>query len=205
MFFYQVKHDMIVSPMKNFVACTLAGFLFNAPLMGAIIVVYEKYTVNKLDYSRSMIPIIVLASAVILLLMTTIFTLGIDLLDKGCLAWHRDSIGHLVQAVLAYICVLCTSINLKEYIELIEDNNGVYPIEESVLDCFTPLLILAGLWLLKILCFRVRNSIMHLAIAISVASLAFAFESHFDNQESNAPLFIVAIPVSCILLAISFQ
>ena len=46
---------------------------------------------------------------------------------------------------------------------------------------------------------------MHLAISISVASLAFAFESHFDHELENAPLFIVAIPVSCILLAISFQ
>ena len=46
---------------------------------------------------------------------------------------------------------------------------------------------------------------MHLAISISAASLAFAFESHFDNEIENAPLYIVAIPVSCILLAISFQ
>lgn len=46
---------------------------------------------------------------------------------------------------------------------------------------------------------------MHLAISISVASMAFAFESHFDDELENAPLYIVAIPVSCILLAISFQ
>ena len=46
---------------------------------------------------------------------------------------------------------------------------------------------------------------MHLAITISVASMAFAFESHFDHEFDDAPLYIVAIPVSCILLAISFQ
>ena len=46
---------------------------------------------------------------------------------------------------------------------------------------------------------------MHLAISISVASMAFAFESHFDNELENAPLYIVSIPISCILLAISFQ
>ena len=65
--------------------------------------------------------------------------------------------------------------------------------------------MLSGLWMLKIICFRIRNSIMHLAIAISVASLAFAFESHFDNELENAPLYIVMIPISCILLAVSFQ
>ncbi len=70
--------------------------------------------------------------------------------------------------------------------------------------CFTPLLVLSSLWLLKIICFRVKNSIMHLAISISAASMAFAFESHFDNEIENAPLYIVAIPISCILLAISF-
>ena len=35
--------------------------------------------------------------------------------------------------------------------------------------------------------------------------MAFAFESHFDNELENAPLYIVSIPISCILLAISFQ
>lgn len=75
----------------------------------------------------------------------------------------------------------------------------------SVINCFAPLLTLSCLWLFKIVCFRVRNSIMHLAIAISVASMAFAFESHFDNDVENAPLYIVAIPISCILLAISFE
>ena len=78
-------------------------------------------------------------------------------------------------------------------------------VELSVMGCFTPLLVLSSLWLLKIICFRVKNSIMHLAISISAASMAFAFESHFDNEIENAPLYIVAIPVSCILLAISFQ
>ena len=39
---YRLKYDMIVSPMKNFIACTVAGFLFNLPIMGSIIIVYEK-------------------------------------------------------------------------------------------------------------------------------------------------------------------
>lgn len=73
------------------------------------------------------------------------------------------------------------------------------------MQCFIPVLVLSCLWLVKLICFNVKNSIMHLAITISVASMAFAFESHFDNQLDNAPLWIVAIPVSCILLAISFQ
>ena len=33
---------MIVSPMRDFITCTVAGFLANLPLMGSIIIVYEK-------------------------------------------------------------------------------------------------------------------------------------------------------------------
>lgn len=73
------------------------------------------------------------------------------------------------------------------------------------MQCFVPLIILSALWLFKVICFKVKNSIMHLAILISMASMAFAFESYFDNELENAPLYIVAIPVSCILLCIAFQ
>ena len=91
-----MKHDMIVSPMKNFITCTMAGFLFNSPIMGVIIIVYEKYTEDSLNYSVSMIPIVVLVSCVILTILITLFALGVDLLEKGCLAWHRDSVGYLL-------------------------------------------------------------------------------------------------------------
>lgn len=112
-------------------------------------------------------------------IILTLVALGVDLLDKGCLAWHRDSIGYLLQALTAYICILITSVHLMQYID---DYENRVERRHSVMQCFVPLLILSCLWLLKIICFRVRNSIMHLAISISVASMAFAFESHFDNN-----------------------
>ena len=110
--------------------------------------------------------------------------------------------------------MLVTAVNLKGYIEKVEEgqicqlyNEGCDVSDSSVkvMECFIPLLVFSGLYLLKLFCFKVKNSIMHLAITISVASMAFAFESHFDNDIESAPLFIVAIPLSCILLAISFQ
>lgn len=149
-----------------------------------------------------MLPIIIQLSIVLFCIIVTLVALAVDLLDKGCLAWHRDSVGYLLQALTAYICILVTSVNLMQYIEDCEIGQDT---GRSVMQCFVPLLVLSCLWLLKIVCFRVRNSIMHLAISISVASMAFAFESHFDNNRENAPLYIVAIPISCILLAISFE
>ena len=93
---YKLKYDMIVSPMRNFISCTVAGFLFNLPIMGAIIIVYEKYTQDSLQYSKSMLPIIFQVSLVLFLIFMTLYSLGVDLYDKGCLAWHRDSVGYLV-------------------------------------------------------------------------------------------------------------
>ena len=162
-----------------------------------------------------MVPLIVLLSALMIIVILTIFSLAVDLLDKGCLVWHRESLGHLLQALICLVCLLVTACNLMKYIEKIETRQDcelfnkeclvVSPEDVNVMECFIPLLIFSALWFLKLLCFKVKHSIMHLAITISVASCAFAFESHFDNDIESAPLFIVAIPVSCILLAISFQ
>lgn len=33
---------MIISPMRNLITSTVAGFLFNLPLMSSVIIVYEK-------------------------------------------------------------------------------------------------------------------------------------------------------------------
>lgn len=102
--------------------------------------------------------------------------------------------------------MLITTCNLMMYIKQLENGEILYQEQDHVLfQCFIPMLFLSFLWLLKIICFKVKNSIMHLAITFSVASMAFACESRFDNDIENAPLFIVAIPISCILLAISFQ
>ena len=50
---YKLKHDMIVSPARNFMTCVCAGFLFNLPIMGAIIIVYEKVRNNFLRISSN--------------------------------------------------------------------------------------------------------------------------------------------------------
>ena len=157
-------------------------------------------------YSTSFIPIIILLIVLLLLVISTLVCLSFDLLQFGCVTWHRDSVGHLFQSIICIICMLITTCNLMMYIKQLENGEILYQEQDHVLfQCFIPMLFLSFLWLLKIICFKVKNSIMHLAITFSVASMAFACESRFDNDIENAPLFIVAIPISCILLAISFQ
>ena len=73
-----------------------------------------------------MLPIIVLLTLIIFSILLTFVALGHDLLDKGCVAWHRDSIGYLIQALIAYICILVTAINLKGYIASFEELDSDY-------------------------------------------------------------------------------
>ena len=64
-----------------------------------------------------MLPIIVQLSLLLFIILMTLFSLAVDLLDKGCLAWHRDSVGYLLQAIIANVCMLVTAVNLMRYIE----------------------------------------------------------------------------------------
>lgn len=165
-----------------------------------------QYSTNSLLYATSFVPLLILETVLLILVFLTIFFLSFDLLQYGCVAWHRDSLGYLTQALVCIICLLVTTMKLMNYIKALETGQRVYvENDHQLLTCFVPMLILSSLWLLKLVCFNVKNSIMHLAIAMSVISMAFACESKFDNDIENAPLFIVAIPCSCILLAISFQ
>jgi hypothetical protein len=92
-----MKKSMIVSPARNFVLSVAAGFVFNLSFMASIIIIYEEYTnASSFDYSASMVPLIVLLSALMVIVILTIFSLAVDLLDKGCLVWHRESLGHLL-------------------------------------------------------------------------------------------------------------
>ena len=72
-----------------------------------------------------MLPIIIQLSILLFVILMTLFSLGVDLLDKGCLAWHRDSVGFLLQAIIANVCMLVTAVHLMRYIEQYEENDDI--------------------------------------------------------------------------------
>ena len=47
-----------------------------------------------------------------------------DLLDKGCVVWHRESVGTLLERMCFAICALCTFVYLQSYIERIESGQA---------------------------------------------------------------------------------
>lgn len=82
-----------------------------------------QYSQNSLEYTKAMIPVIVQLGLMLLVVLVAMYALARDLVDNGCLAWHRDSVGYLLQALVAYICLLVTSINLMHYIAQFEHDD----------------------------------------------------------------------------------
>lgn len=105
--------------------------------------------------------------------------------------------------MVVLICTLSTACNLRLHILEFEQSPG-YAKKDKMMSAFTPMLVLAGLTVLKMFMFKVRDMSTSLAILFSVVAMVFAFESHFDLEKFNAPLFVVAIPFAVMLLAISF-
>ena len=65
---------------------------------------------------------IVFAVFLIVTIILTFVFLMMDLLDKGCLAWHRDSIGTLIEKLIFSVCFLLSLVYAKNYIHIMETN-----------------------------------------------------------------------------------
>jgi hypothetical protein len=63
-----------------------------------------------------------MACFLVMIVLGTLFALMQDLLEKGCLAWHRDSLGILLQKMTFAICLLFTFVYLFKYVKAIENN-----------------------------------------------------------------------------------
>ena len=64
--------------------------------MLSIVILEEKVMKDRLTYSTIFIPLIALGIILTLITTMTIIVLLFDLIEKGCLSWHRDSLGLLL-------------------------------------------------------------------------------------------------------------
>jgi uncharacterized membrane protein SirB2 len=128
------------------------------------------------------------------------YSLIADLLDQGCVVWHRNALGYYTQLIVCFVCLLILSIDLKVFIRTrftLEKQ-----LDTSIMPRFTSLLILAGLYLFKIFIFKMKNLIYHLVMLGSIVVGTITFESHYDEDPQKAsPLFLTAVPIACILIA----
>jgi hypothetical protein len=73
-------------------------------------------------YSTTMIPIIALFLMLMTMVFISIVALARELIDKGCLTWHRDALGRFLQNMVILICCLVACFHLKDYIKDLEEN-----------------------------------------------------------------------------------
>ena len=116
----------------------------------------------------SLVPILILLSCLLLAVLASIYILSYDLLDKGCLAWHRKSLGFYSQVTVFFICLLLLMTNLMLYIKAEFEETPESPsrklllhltlVDESIMKCFTPIIVFAVLYLLKIILFKTKNT-----------------------------------------------
>lgn len=128
---YQWKKQMVLNPLRNLMMSFIFGFFVNVNFMISVVIIYEKVNHmvliiqlknNRASYSASTIPLICLSVLILIVSTATMIILMSDLIDRGCLSWHRDSIGVLMQKIIFSICLLITSINFYNYIDNYENN-----------------------------------------------------------------------------------
>ena len=110
-----------------------------------------------LSYTKSIIPLISLSSLFLALSIFSLFMLMSDLFQKGCLAWHRDSIGLLIQRIVFSVCMLFSSIYLYNYVSQHENTQKhegkLLTFEKikqmSILTCFSDLTRSNSTWVLN--------------------------------------------------------
>ncbi len=67
-------------------------------------------------------------------------------------------------------------------------------------DAMKPLLILTGLYLLKVFCLLTENAIIKTVMAVSVIVSIYLGNTLFDSDpHNNVPLWLLAIPISIFL------
>ncbi|CDW85796.1 UNKNOWN [Stylonychia lemnae] len=211
-FFFKAKREMILSPMRGFMTNVVVGFLVNVQLMISVVIVFEKLTDDILSYTKSVIPLITLSSLLLFLCLFSMCMLMSDLFQKGCLAWHRDSVGILIQRVTFTTCLLFTSIYLYQYVDEHEHQKEKDEYASSIIGCFSPMFVFFCLLVVKVLyftfkeqlqllCIKTRNTLLWLVVIVSITGLTAIFHYEFDEEGYNMPAFIKAVPIAIILLA----
>lgn len=149
-------------------------------------------------------PIIGLFSLLLFLTLVSIGVLAKDLLYRGCLTWHRNSLGQLLQQIIVFSCTLSSICKVTSYIktyesEIEEPTTGV----PSFWPCMTPMIVLCVLLSIKLFMFRTEAPFVYFAMILTLIGLAFAYETHFDTTRYESPIFILVLPFVFILICMT--
>jgi hypothetical protein len=70
---------------------------------------------------------------------------------------------------------------------------------------FIPLLVVSVLGLAKLVLLKAQDAYFTVALCVSCISLCFAFESYFDAENYNSPLWLTALPLALIMMAAAWK
>jgi len=183
-FFFEMRKKMLLNDMRNFTITLTVGFFVNVNFMISIGIIYEKMENELMSYNASVLPLIVFAVLLVAAIVGTLVFLLLDLLDKGCLAWHRDSLGILLQKLIFAVCLLFTFVYLYSYVKIIENND--FQISQSqntrnIVNCFVPLLIFIFLLCFKMILFKVKYLLIWILVAVSIIGMPVVLYIKFDE------------------------
>ena len=187
--------------MKNITTTLVIGFLISLPITASIAIIFEKLKDDLASYSAAIIPLIVVASILLFLCLFSVTILMIDLLKQGCLSWHRDSLGILVQKIIFCTCLLftvCYTYGLIYFLENGSDDGDEAP---TVIGSFIPIIVFSSMALCKLICFKIRNLIYWFSLSVLIILNSILFYVKFDLKKDFS-VFIVTIPCVLILLTI---
>ena len=158
---------------------------------------------DKLSFAAVFIPLIVMAALLTFATFATIVVLLFDLIEKGCLAWHRDSLGLLLQKMIFCVCFLLTIVYLHQYVAFLEtgDYDAIAAEEMTVVGCVTPLIVFLAMACCKLVCFKINNLATWVMVCLALISLIIVLYFRFGDPGYAMPLYVMAIPLSIFLLA----
>ena len=134
--------------MYNFLFTLLIGLIFNMPIIVFLSMAYDKVDSSEVskDFSRCLLPLIILTFVILGVAFAAFLVLLVDLLFKGCLTWHRDSLGVIFQKMIFIICLCIFTLRMHNYLKYLEAGESV-----KVLYCFGPLNVLSALMIIKLM------------------------------------------------------
>ena len=87
---------MILSACYDISTNIVLGFLVSTPLMVSILILYEKYTEDVMSYTAGLFPLIIVIIFLLSMSILVFFVVMADLLQMGCVTWHRSAVGYLI-------------------------------------------------------------------------------------------------------------
>jgi len=184
------------------------GFVALIPLMSSLVIIHNKFNredvLQNEDFSNCLVPLIFAIGVYLCFVLASLHALVRDGLAQNMPVWIRNSIGSLLQQIIALISILVGLVKMRRYI-LLQEQRAWQADEEGDIStnfyiAFRPALILLGLYFVKSFLFQEEYQFWKCMIAKSLVGLCILVSTYFDSRIGHAvSLWLLALPITSIL------